>query len=160
MNKANWVQQNCKFAQEINPQPPIDQPPISAPQPPQPKMLKVYDTRSEWVEDQEGQGGDSWAGDPVVENEEEINCTPDEYDLEDGLDAAIIAARYILRNNTGNLEPSSSAYHQGLWYSSSENDIRTGDILERSFHPKGFTPEEEKKIFDVISRKNRVQSSI
>jgi hypothetical protein len=34
--------------------------------------------------------------------------------------------------------------------------MHTGDILKRSFHPKGFTPEEEKKIFDVVSRKSRV----
>jgi hypothetical protein len=160
MNREQWVKSNCKFAQIPTPPPtpPVIPPAPTAPVTPQPapqeqhpKILKVYDTRTELYQE----GDETIPGDPQVEDENEVDCNPDEFDLEDNLDAAMIAARYILRSNQGNLEPSSSSYHEGLWYTSNDTDFRTGDILERSFHPKGFSPEEGKKIFDIINQKRR-----
>jgi len=158
MDKRQWVKSNCKFAQIPTPPAPVEPPvptapvaPQPAPQQPHPKILKVFDTRTALYEE----GDETIPGDPVLEDESEVDCIPDEYDLEDGLDAPMIAARYILRSNNGNLEPSSSMYHEGLWYTSNDTDFGTGDILERSFHPKGFSPEEGKKIFDIITKKSR-----
>jgi hypothetical protein len=94
----------------------------------------------------------SFGGDPVVEDEDQLNFTPDEYDLEEGLSAAKLAAKYIVQNS-GSLEPSSSQFHQGVWYSSTESDMRTGDQIETSFHIVSATPEQEQELYGLITQR-------
>jgi hypothetical protein len=124
-------------------------PSIYGPHSPMPK-IKRYDTRTELTQQQPD--GDTEAGDPVVENQEEIDCTPDEIDAGEGLTAVDLAAKYIVENSSGNLEPSQApGWGQGTWYSSYEDDMRTGDILETSFHLEGFTPAQEQEIYARIT---------
>ena len=119
---------------------------------PMPK-IKRYDTRSEWIEQPDG---DSTTSDPVVENQEEIDCTPDEIDAGEGLTAVDLAAKYIANNSSGNLEPSQApGWGQGTWYSDHSEDMQTGDILETSFHLEGFTPQQEQEIYARITGKGQ-----
>jgi hypothetical protein len=94
----------------------------------------------------------SFAGDPVIEDDEELDFSPDEYDLEEGLSAAKLAAKYIVQNS-GSIEPSSSQFHQGVWYSSTESDMHTGDQIETSFHVKNATPEQEQELYGLITQR-------
>lgn len=110
-------------------------------------ILKVYHMRTEFTQ----QGDETVPSDPTLEDEEVINCFPDQWDIEEGLDEADIAAKYIKDNSYGGgVHPSSSSWHHGLWYSTHENDIYTGDVVEKSFHPEGFTVDHEKKLFDLL----------
>lgn len=86
--------------------------------------IQWYETRTELVEED----GETLPCDPVTEDEGEIDCTPDEYDTEEGLTAAHLAAKFI-RNKVGCIEASSSVFHVGVWYTpaDSQTDIHTGD---------------------------------
>lgn len=79
-------------------------------------------------------------------------CELDEVDLEDGLTHSDKAAKYLL--DKGALEPSSSFFHQGIWYSTyDDEDFRTGDRTVKSYHLKGFTEDEEREIWAAITQK-------
>lgn len=54
----------------------------------------------------------------------------------------------------GASEPSSGAYHPGIWYSMVDADIdyETGAEKTLDFHPEGTTTEEDKIIFDSIKQ--------
>ena len=126
---------------------------IAAPNQPMPgsawPFVRQYDSRSEAPKGDEEDYGDS-----VVEDEQDFDCVPDETDLEEGIGPAQIAAKYIREHALSEgIEPSSSGWTPGDWYSSSEMDISTGDMLERSFHPNGFTPEQEQEIYRLVTRK-------
>jgi hypothetical protein len=50
-------------------------------------------------------------------------------------------------------EPSSTHFHMGIWYTSyGEADIFSGDTKNISYHLSGFSEDEEKEIFQSISR--------
>lgn len=85
------------------------------------------------------------------EDEEGESMTPDEYDAEDGITAVDKAVRFL--QDKGGNEPSSSQFHEGVWYSTvdPERDFHTGEEKYYSFHLKGFTPEEEAQIFEKIN---------
>jgi hypothetical protein len=87
------------------------------------------------------------------ENEEGESMIPDQYDAEDGVTAVDKAVKF-LKDNGGN-EPSSSQFNTGVSYSTPDpdhNDDYFTKGIEKyySFHLKGFTPEEEKAIFDKM----------
>lgn len=84
-------------------------------------------------------------------DEEGVDMTPDQYDLEDGETAASKAVEFL--QNEGASEPSSSAFHDGVWYSTPDGnqDYRTGATEYRSFHLNDFTPEDEEAIYAAMT---------
>lgn len=89
------------------------------------------------------------------EDEDGHEVEVDEFDREDGLDVADLAAKWLL-DKGANYEASSSHFHPGIWYSSQpEGDFATASETTYSFHLEGFTPEEEEKIFyKLFPRRN------
>lgn len=86
------------------------------------------------------------------EDEEGHEVEVDDFDREDGKDVADLATRWLWDH--GVVEPSSSDFHPGVWYTSCEDrDMTTGAITTRSFHLEGFTPEEEQKIFTLLFKR-------
>jgi hypothetical protein len=87
-------------------------------------------------------------------NEEGGSCTPDDYDREDGLTCVDLAVKML---KDGAAYPSSTHFHTGIWYSADCGtlDYRTGEDEERSYHLKGFSPEEERAIFLHMTRKEK-----
>lgn len=72
---------------------------------------------------------------------------PDDDDTEDGLSASDVAIRFL--QNRGACNPSSSGFHVGVWYSDEgDTDFRTGEEETHSYHLVGFTPEEERAIYE------------
>lgn len=73
-----------------------------------------------------------------------------ELDLDDADDSVVEQAVDFLRGE-GATEPSSTAFHSGIWYTSyGEADFRTGERENRSYFLDDFTEEEEREIFDEL----------
>lgn len=76
----------------------------------------------------------------------------DDYDKEAGTTIADKAAEWL--KSEGAIEPSSTAFHIGVWYSTEdEEDYQTGEHTTRSFHLYGFTPEQEQQVFEQVAPK-------
>lgn len=58
------------------------------------------------------------------------------------------AITFIISNNA--LEPSSSQFHKGVWYTAYGDMDFTGEVENYSYHLEGFTENEEKEIYNVI----------
>lgn len=60
------------------------------------------------------------------------------------------AIHYLTREHC--VEPSSSHFHEGVWYSDADGDTdyRTGDETRHSYHPTNFTVDEQRAIFNAI----------
>lgn len=79
-------------------------------------------------------------------DEEGVDMTPDEYDVEEGVTAVDKAVKHL--RSEGASEPSSSSFHPGIWYASMHDaDMRTGEQEEHHFHLDGFSPEEQREVF-------------
>jgi len=53
----------------------------------------------------------------------------------------------------GPLEPSSSSFHHGIWYTHyGEADWQTGEVRNESFHVTGATVSQEQRIFDGLAK--------
>jgi hypothetical protein len=89
-------------------------------------------------------------------DEEGVDMEPDEYDREEGLSAVDKAVKFLERE--GVTEASSSAFRPGVWYSTenSVTDYSTGEEEQRSYHLKGFTPDEEREIHRDLKRARRI----
>ncbi len=89
-------------------------------------------------------------------DEEGVDMEPDEYDREEGLSAVDKAVKFLERE--GVTEASSSAFHPGVWYSTeySVTDYSTGEEEQRSYHLKGFTPDEEREVHRDLKRARRI----
>lgn len=76
---------------------------------------------------------------------------PDKYEEEDGI-VAVDKAIEFLKNNWAD-EPSSSYFHQGIWYSTPdpEQNYSTGENTYYSYHLEGFTEEEEYEIWKIMT---------
>lgn len=74
-----------------------------------------------------------------------LDCTSTEDET------AVDQAIYEIKK-AGASEPSSSQFHQGIYYTTpdSEKDYSTGEETTYSYHPHNFTPEEEKAIWDGL----------
>ena len=108
---------------------------------------KIIRTSYETWDEESLEAGDT--DDRGWEDEEGQSMIPDEYDKEEGITAIDNAVKFL--RNKGVIEPSSSHFHPGIWYISQDDvDIRSGDRTQYSFHLDGFTPEEEKEIFNKI----------
>jgi len=103
--------------------------------------------------------------DSETDDGEVFSAEPDEYDIEVAeemrhgdnplssisLAAAIKAALIILEH--GFVEPSSyPGFHPHMWYTTSDPDenYRTGERTERSFHLHGWTEAEERAVYDDV----------
>lgn len=87
-------------------------------------------------------------------DEEGVDMTPDEYDVEEGVTAVDKAVKHL--RSEGASEPSSSSFHLGIWYASMHDaDMRTGEQEEHHFHLHGFSPEEEHSIFQQMTARRR-----
>ena len=87
-------------------------------------------------------------------DEEGADMTPDEYDREEGLTAVDKAVKHL--RNEGATQASSTDFHKGIWYSSMHaEDPRTGEQEEHGFHLDGFSPEEERAIFEQMTARRR-----
>lgn len=84
-------------------------------------------------------------------DEDGESCEPEDED-----ETAIDNAVRILRN-AGVTEPSSSAFHPGLWYSTEPQviDYSTGTEREESYHLKGFSEDEEREIYRRMTARRR-----
>lgn len=88
------------------------------------------------------------------ENEEGVLIAPDELDIEEH-ETELAAVAYLAAKeirDRGGVEPSSSWFHPGIWYSTvdPDQDYGTGEDTCYSFHLDGFTEEEEKAIHDYL----------
>ena len=86
---------------------------------------------------------------------ETFDCEPDQYDIDDGLTAVDIAAKQI-RGQLGHA--SSTSYHRGVWYTQNEGSrdrayFERGEETIESYHLEGFTLDEERQIFGIVTRK-------
>jgi hypothetical protein len=85
-----------------------------------------------------------------------VSMVPDEYDLDDGKTAVDLAIKFL--KDEGSTEASSSSFHPGVWYVQTEG-TRDRDYFEKgeetiqSYHLEGFTPEEERAIFEGMKRR-------
>jgi hypothetical protein len=87
-------------------------------------------------------------------DEEGSEITVDKYDRADGETIASKAAKFMKYD--GAMEPSSSYYHRGVWYTTEgDTDYRTGENTQKSYHLYGFTNAEERAIFDLMTRRHR-----
>lgn len=77
---------------------------------------------------------------------------PDQYDIEDGKTSVELAIDFL--KDKGALEASSSHFHPGVWYTNYDHhtNYKTGEVEQRSYHLKGFSPEEENAIFNAITK--------
>ncbi len=98
---------------------------------------------------------------PDVENgwedEEGLHITQDDLAMDDG--TPVTQAVKIIRYH-GSVEPSSSSFHPGVWYTQSDSDqgreyFEQGIEYRRSYHLSGFTAEEEREIYDELTRRHR-----
>ena len=81
-----------------------------------------------------------------------VDMTPDRYDIEDGETAVSKAVEFL--KNEGATEPSSSMFHDGVWYTAYYGqNPRDGSEESRSFHLRGFTPEEEEAIYKEMTKR-------
>lgn len=71
---------------------------------------------------------------------------------EDFYDGDVVKATIKGLQDNGVSEPSSSHFHPGVWYTAYEynRDYRTGAVENRSFHLKGYTEDEERRVFEGL----------
>jgi len=82
------------------------------------------------------------------EDEDGETFVLDEFDREEGYTVADLAVKWL--RDKGAWETSSSSFYPGGWYSTSgeDTDFRTGETTQYNFHLSGFTPEQEKEVWD------------
>lgn len=91
--------------------------------------------------------------------EETEDCTPDQWDTEDGLSAVDKAITFL--TDEGITEPSDSPnWHRGTWYSyvdgSYVSDYRTGEETAVSAHlDDSWTDEEARTIYERLTARSR-----
>lgn len=75
--------------------------------------------------------------------------------VEDYDDLSPVEAAVKLLNDDGACYPSSTHFHPGVWYSTEFQVVsyQTGEEEERSFHLENFTQDEEREIFQAMTRK-------
>lgn len=74
---------------------------------------------------------------------------------EDGEVLGVNAAIEWLRSK-GPLEPSSSQFHKGIWYSGpSEQDMHTGGWYQEAYHLAGFTEAQQQRIYSALFSRRR-----
>ena len=110
-----------------------------------PRIVVAYETLD----------GDGEQIDAGIEGPEEGSTVlPDGADLIEGETIVSLAVR-ILKGSCADT-PSSSFFHPGIWYETDyAANFRTGEIslTRRSYHLKGFLPEQEQEIYNAMTAK-------
>jgi hypothetical protein len=76
----------------------------------------------------------------------------DEYDREEGVTIAKKAAKFL--SDEGAYKASSSHFHRGTWYSTDyDQNYRTGEQTQKSYHLDGFSANEEREIFNLVTKR-------
>lgn len=91
---------------------------------------------------------------PNAEHDEDIDIALDAIDRKEGLTVADLAAKVL---KDAGARPSSSNFHRGVWYETewSVTDYSTGEEEQKTFHLKGFSPEEEGLVYLKVTRGKR-----
>ena len=85
-------------------------------------------------------------------DEQGVSMEPDDYDSDEGITVIEKTVQFLA--DKGASEPSSSAFHSGIWYSDNpEMDQHSGEYEQRGYHLYGYAPDEEEKIFYEITKK-------
>lgn len=73
---------------------------------------------------------------------------------EEGVVADDLEDAVRLLRHEGSLEPSSTVFHEGLWYTQSDavEDYRTGARSRRAFHLRGFSAQQQRLVYDDLKR--------
>lgn len=76
---------------------------------------------------------------------------------EDDEEGTVVDLAVEFLDENGASQPSSGAFHRGVWYNPAEPeiDLRSGDATYYSFHLVEFTEEEQREIFDRMSPAKR-----
>jgi len=108
-----------------------------------PRIRIAYEV---WTEEDAAVGETDTKG---WENEEGIDCTPDTYDIDEGIDTPVKNAVHQLRNSY-TTEASSSQFHPGVWYIGHVNSYRDAEETTYTYHLDGFTAQEEEHIYTTM----------
>ena len=89
-------------------------------------------------------------------DEDGVEFEPDEYDIEEGMtpsESIVEQAAKFLKDEYAVNPSSAPGFHPGIWYSTEYEtiDYGTGEQEERSFHLKGFTPDQEQAIWREVT---------
>lgn len=82
------------------------------------------------------------------ENEEGVDVSPDEWDIDDGITVVDKAVKFL--REAGANQASSSHFHVGTWYTAYGEMDMDGNTTNYSYHLEGFLPEEEEAIFKMM----------
>lgn len=82
--------------------------------------------------------------------QEPVKLVLNDFDREIGVDILDQAVAYLL--NDGAEETSASFYHPGVWYVSGTRQLNNNSLEQSTWHLKGFSEEEEAKIFEYFHR--------
>lgn len=82
------------------------------------------------------------------ENEEGVPIELADYELEEDKTYAMACARYLY--DQGAMEPSSSTFHPGVWYTQRTTNYPSGEEREQNYHLDGFTEKEEEEVFNLL----------
>ena len=91
---------------------------------------------------------------PSADHDEDIDIALDAIDRKEGKDVADLAAKVL---SDAGARPSSSHFHRGVWYETewSVQDYSTGEEEQKTFHLKGFSPQEEALVYLRVTRPRR-----
>lgn len=90
--------------------------------------------------------------------EEPVHVEPDEYDIGEDKTAVDLTVDYL--RGEGAVEASASHFHQGVWYICNGDMDRQGCYLNRSYHLKGFTEDEELQVFQRITGRGQLRGRL
>jgi len=104
-----------------------------------------FDTDGEEVEEDRG-----WLHSP----DHPICMEPDEFDVAEGRGVANLAVDFL--RGEGATEASASHFHAGVWYIAREEMNVDGQVHQKTYHLRGFTPEEELCVFRRMVGNRRI----
>jgi len=118
-------------------------------------MVKLiqYKSEAEPVEDNGELIDFATIGEP---DREELTFEPDEFDKEERVSSAKLAAKYIKDNTLEQgLHPSASFFHPNMWFETYEHDICDYTKSITTWHYDPSTPEEEQKeLYELLTKRN------
>jgi hypothetical protein len=87
-----------------------------------------------------------------VDSDSELD---DEWTVDEDTDEPywLQAAEHIRDTSSGNVEPSSSAFHSNIWYTDTDPNVnyQTGEETRRSYHLRNFSEADERRIHDELT---------
>jgi hypothetical protein len=91
----------------------------------------------------------------IVTEESAVNGDYSEcgYENEESIEYDDIDDLISYLKSQGATNPSSTQFHEGIWYSTESNqDMYTGEYREESYHLKDISPLEEHKVYVAITK--------